>query len=125
MRETAAMWYSEQMQAGDRTAGENVQDSNRARWVVDLKTRVILECNSAAAAMWGYTVEEMTGMPAERLVHPDELERARTVRNEHISGDMGEWKCVRKDGSTFYMHSTVRRGVHEGRLCAVAEALAS
>jgi PAS domain S-box-containing protein len=95
------------------------------RWVVDLKTRVVLECNAAAAEMWGYTPEEMIGMPAERLVHPDELERARAVRNEHISGDAGTWKCVRKDGSIFFLHSAVRRGVHEGKLCAVAEAIAS
>ena len=96
-----------------------------ARWVVDLRTRVVLECNIAAAKTWGYQAEEMIGLPAERLVHPDEMERARTVRNEHVSGDMGTWKCVRKDGTVFYLHIAVRRGVHEGKLCAMAEAIAS
>lgn len=95
------------------------------RWVVDLKTQVILECNTAAAALWAYTPEEMIGMAAERLVHGDELERARAVRSEHVTGDAGTWKCVRKDGSVFYLHIQVRRGVYEGRLCALGQAVAS
>ena len=95
------------------------------RWVVDLQKRVILECNVAAAELWGYAPEEMIGMMADRLVHPDELARARTVRDEHMSGDAGTWTCVRKDGTVFRLHITVQRGIHEGKLCAVAEAIAS
>ena len=99
--------------------------TSRPRWVVDLQRRIVLECNAAAAELWGYSPAEMIGMRGERLVHPDELERAREVRNEHLSGDAGTWKCVRKDGSVFYLHITVQRGIHEGKLCAVAEAIAS
>ncbi len=103
------------MNTGNRTA----------RWVVDLQRRVILECNAAAPELWGYTAAEMIGMGADRLFHPDELGRLSTVRNEHVSGDAGSWRCVRKDGTVFYLRITVQRGVHEGKLCAWAEAVAS
>jgi PAS domain S-box-containing protein len=99
------------MNAGDR----------KPHWVVDLKHRVVLECNADAASLWGYAPEEMVGMAAERLIHADEIERARQVREEHLSGDAGTWKCIRKDGSAFYLHVVVSKGVHEGKLCAFAE----
>jgi PAS domain S-box-containing protein len=115
MRGRRLVCYSERMSARAETP----------RWVVDLENRVILECNEAAANLWGYPPEQMIGMKAERLVHVDELARARAVREEHVSGDAGLWKCVRRDCTVFYVHITVRRGVHEGRLCAMAEAAAS
>lgn len=96
--------------------------ANEPRWVVDLQTLRVLECNESAAALWGYTQNEMLGLAVARLIHPDEQERARAVRENHESGDTGKWRCVRKDGSTFELHIVVRRGVYEGRLCAWATA---
>jgi PAS domain S-box-containing protein len=98
-------------------------DNTKPRWVVDLKTREVLDCNQSAALLWGYMPEEMIGIPAERLLHVNEIERAREVRNEHLSGDMGTWMCVRKDGSVFHTRIEVRRGVVNGRLCAVGIAI--
>src|SRR3954471_24095272 len=105
------LWYFKRMSG-----------NNTPNWVVDMKTREILECNESAAAMWGYEPEEMVGMRADKLIHADEAARAHEVRNEHVSGDMGTWKCIRKDGSVFFAHLLVRRGVRDGRLCAFAEA---
>jgi len=106
------LWYLRDM----------IADNVKPNWVVDLKTREVLECNESAASMWGYSPEEMVGMRAERLIHADESERAQEVRNEHVSGDMGTWKCIRKDGTVFFAHVVVRRGVRGGKLCAFAEA---
>ena len=95
-----------------------MNDDSPPRWVVDLKTLTIVDCNESAAALWGYTQLEMVGMQSQRLIHPDELERARLARENHESGDAGVWRCVRKDGSTFELHIVVRRGVLRGKLCA-------
>jgi PAS domain S-box-containing protein len=108
----AELWYLRIM------SGNN----NKPYWVIDLKTREVLEYNESAASMWGYAPGEMVGMRADRLIHADEAERAQEVRNEHVSGDIGTWKCIRKDGSVFFAHLVVRRGVRDGRLCAFAEA---
>jgi PAS domain S-box-containing protein len=97
--------------------------ANRPGWVVDLKSRIVLQANEEAAELWGYSIGEMIGMSAERLIHSDELERARTVRDEHVSGNMGTWKCVRRDGAVFYLNIDVQRGVRDNKLCAFAHAL--
>jgi PAS domain S-box-containing protein len=112
MRNATECVYLESMDAHEK----------KPRRMVDLKTREVLECNDSAAALWGYTPPEMVGMSSERLIHPDERERALAVREEHVSGDAGTWKCMRKDGTMFFLHITVRRGMHEGRLCGFAEA---
>lgn len=83
-----------------------------------MKSLTVLDCNESAAELWGYRQMEMIGMPALRLIHPDELERAALARNNHESGDAGVWRCVRKDGSVFELHIMVRRGVLRGKLCA-------
>ncbi len=106
------LWYSEDV----------ISDDIKARWVVDIKSNTVLECSESAAKLWGYLPREMMGMPVERLIAAEERERAREMRQEHLSGDAGTWKCVRKDGSIFYLHVTMRQGVWEGRLCSFAEA---
>lgn len=98
-------------------------EQHEAEWTVDLRTRTILDCSAEAAALWGYSPAEMVGLNADSLIHPDELARARAVRAEHISGDAGVWKCVRKNGAVFHLHIGVRKGVRDDRLCTFARAL--
>lgn len=91
------------------------------RWIVDVRTRIVRQCSAMAASLWGYAPEEMVGLNADTLIEPDERERARQVREDYVTGDIGVWNCVRKDGSSFRLRMVVRKGVHNGRLCSFAE----
>ena len=79
---------------------ENAQDG---LIIIDIDG-TIKAANSAACDMYGYQHEELIGLSAKKLVHPDfhqEIETfIQTTRNEenYISHTVD----VRKDGSTFY-----------------------
>lgn len=109
---TEARWYFRPM----KTAAQ--PEFREARyWVVNMHTLRVVDCSESAAALWGYRPLEIIGVHAESLIHPDELPRAREVRSEHVSGDGGIWKCVRKDGTVFFAHLVSRKGVRQGRVC--------
>lgn len=68
----------------------------------------IVAVNSSACLTYGYSREEMIGLPAANLVHPDCRHLFEECRARWAAGQysFAESKNVRKDGSTF--HSEIR-----------------
>lgn len=69
-------------------------------FVADLSGR-ILDVNSAAMRMLGYTAEELIGKMATDLLPPEDVERFWAVRERLLRGgvDVAEWALRRKDGT--------------------------
>lgn len=71
-------------------------------WILDEKTLCVLDANSAACALYGYSREEMLGKSAWELCPIEEVTRfEKVVAQELIHGDAGNWTHKRKDGTTF------------------------
>jgi PAS domain S-box-containing protein len=82
-----------------------VQSSSDAIVVADSRGR-ILRCNAAAGTLFGYTEEELMGMPVITLmperyreVHRQGLERFRTPGKARATESTVEVEALRKDGS--------------------------
>ena len=70
---------------------------------IDLQGRYIY-VNKTYASITGYQPEEMIGMPWERTVHPDELEKMVAVYNQMVEEGRVEVETrgIQKHGSVFY-----------------------
>src|SRR5512146_1764159 len=77
--------------------------------IQDLETQRVVEANSAAAAMHGYSRQEFIGLPATQYVRPDSLRLLTESLQVVQSGGTFESPAihVRRDGSPFYVE--VRR----------------
>src|SRR5512143_744192 len=77
--------------------------------IQDLETQRVVEANSAAAAMHGYSRQEFIGLPAAQYVRPDSLRLLTESLQVVRSGGTFESPAVhvRRDGSPFYVE--VRR----------------
>lgn len=69
-------------------------------WMYDDETYQMLAVNEAALTNYGYTREEFLRLTVFDLVHPDELELARTrlITNRQPGSRSGIWLHQRKDG---------------------------
>ncbi|ADU63630.1 MAG: PAS domain S-box protein [Pseudodesulfovibrio sp.] len=70
-------------------------------FVVDNTTLNILDCNTTASSVYGYTPEELIGRPFITVVHPDEAERIRAQLQAFTA--INQVKSVRKDGTSFFV----------------------
>jgi PAS domain S-box-containing protein len=71
-------------------------------WILDEKTLCVLDANTAACTLYGYSREEMLGKSARDLRPIEEVTRfEQFVAQEIIQGDAGSWTHKRKDGTTF------------------------
>src|SRR5512146_293852 len=77
--------------------------------IQDLETQRVVEANTAAAAMHGYSRAEFIGLPATRYMRSESLRLFTESLQVIQSGGMFESPAthVRRDGSTFYVE--VRR----------------
>ena len=75
--------------------------------MVDLDGNII-DINYAGCAMLGRTRQELTGTPAQDVVHPDDLDRAIEVASRQLSGNTtsSEFRLVCADGSTMWVMSS-------------------
>src|ERR1700690_701728 len=71
----------------------------------DSETQRIVEANSAAAAMHGYSVEEFIGLPLAAYIHPDSrndfFKSTQTVQYGEVLNSRAVY--LRRDGSPFYV----------------------
>ncbi|MCC6587982.1 MAG: PAS domain S-box protein [Bryobacterales bacterium] len=79
-----------------------------------------VDANSAGAAMFGYTREELLEVPFEKMLAEEELERLpkQLARLEAGEIDRDDWRFRRKDGTTF-VGELVARQMPNGRLQGV------
>lgn len=86
----------------------------------------ILSINHAGARMLGYEVEELIGESAAKVIHPEDQQAVFEYVGNYFknpSEDGGtEYRKVRKDGSVFWVHQSVRleQGVNEPRLLVIS-----
>ena len=80
---------------------------------------IIIDVNEQFAAMGGYTVDELTGLPVMTLVHPDDME---SVRSQMQFAKAGPYvhRMIRKDGSTFIAEVRSRQFMFHGRAARIA-----
>jgi PAS domain S-box-containing protein len=71
-------------------------------WYSETDSGLIVDANDAALRFWGYKREAFIGMPAIRLLSPEELAKQRKLSKLHVAGQTGPWKCQRADGSVVY-----------------------
>jgi PAS domain S-box-containing protein len=67
----------------------------------------IVYANSAAANIYGYDLDELTGLPIERLLPEDQTEKLRTFRNRRTEGHI-EFQALRKDGTKRWIEGFAR-----------------
>ncbi len=79
-----------------------LESSTMPLWILDVKSLLVLDANTAASALYGYSREEMIGMSARELRPTEEVARfEKYVAHDVIHGDAGIWTHKRKDGTTF------------------------
>ncbi|MGC2696584.1 MAG: PAS domain S-box protein [Candidatus Angelobacter sp.] len=79
-----------------------LESSTMPLWILDVETLCILDGNTAACSLYGYSREEMIGMSAKELRPVEEVGRfEKYVAHEVIHGNAGTWTHKRKDGTTF------------------------
>ncbi len=90
--------------------------------IQDLETQRVVEANSAAAAMHGYSRQEFIGLPATAYIRPDSLRLFTESLQAVQSGGAFESPAihVHRDGSPFYVE--VRRTIftYQSRPCLLS-----
>ncbi|MDD3295043.1 MAG: PAS domain S-box protein [Geobacteraceae bacterium] len=82
-----------------------VETANAGIWVIDREGRITL-VNEKLARMLGYRKEEMTGLPMESFMFPEDRELHRMRMDERRKGLSGiyEQRFPRKDGGECWLH---------------------
>ncbi len=90
-------------------------------WVFDRETLAFLEVNEAAVAHYGYSRDEFLRMRITDIRPPEDIPRlmAYLAQERLPLRQAGEWRHVRKDGSTIYVEVTSHDLVFQGRRAAL------
>jgi diguanylate cyclase (GGDEF)-like protein/PAS domain S-box-containing protein len=73
----------------------------------------ILSINRIGASLLGYQVEELVGVSALKLIHPDDQETVMAYYGKQFGGSVGadadalEYRNIRKDGTTLWVQQRV------------------
>jgi PAS domain S-box-containing protein len=79
-----------------------LESNSMPLWIFEVESLCLLDANTAACTLYGYSREEMVGMSAKELRPNGEVARfEKYVSHEVIHGDAGSWTHKRKDGTTF------------------------
>ncbi|MFZ1041169.1 MAG: PAS domain S-box protein [Anaerolineales bacterium] len=90
--------------------------------VQDSETQRVVEANSTAAAMHGYSREEFIGLHLTEYIHPDSqplfIESTQAIR----SGEIFESPAIhlRRDGSSFHVEVRRTAYIYQGRPCLLS-----
>ncbi len=74
---------------------------------------LFIDSNKQFAEMYGYTIEELIGMPVADLVHPED--RARVQKNISESSEAYEHRSVHKDGTIIFVEVHGQVSEFDGR----------
>ena len=88
----------------------------------DSETQRIVEANTAAAEMHGYTVEEFIGLPLVAYIHPDSrddfFKSTQTVQYDQVVNFLAVH--LRRDGSPFYVDVHRTAFIYQTRTCQLS-----
>jgi PAS domain S-box-containing protein len=90
--------------------------------IQDLETQRVVEANSAAAAMHGYSRQEFIGLPAAQYIRPDSLRLFTESLQGVQSGSTFESPAihVRRDGSPFYVEVRRTAFTYQAKPCVLS-----
>src|SRR5512140_2704843 len=90
--------------------------------IQDMETERVVEANSAAAAMHGYSRQEFVGLPATQYVRPDSLRLFADSLQVVSSGGTFESPAihVRRDGSPFHVEVRRTAFTYRGKPCVLS-----
>jgi two-component system, cell cycle sensor histidine kinase and response regulator CckA len=104
-------------------------EEDRARALVENALDLILVLDPKRTIKWaspsvfravGYTSDELVGMDAAKLIHPDDLQFVASRMTEDFShpgtGSSIECRWVRRDGSSFHAESTLNNLLHNPQI---------
>jgi PAS domain S-box-containing protein len=97
-------------------------DENPApMYIFDLHTFDFLAVNTACLIQYGYSNEEFLAMNATQIRPTEELEPFRlAIEDVHpCYSDFGQWKHIRKNGETFFVHIYAHSSTFQGRKARV------
>ena len=95
-------------------------DSNPAPLLVyDPADETVRAANAAAAEHFGYTIEELAGMPAETLFHEEEWPRVRRLLATSCSDKDRFWRQTTSDGMPLESVLFTRQSMLDGRLATI------
>ncbi len=104
-----------------------VEQAAECVFIVDPETKAILEANSSAERITGFTREELLNKSFHDF-HPsmkDEMDRSISLAMEHVGQialDIGECKALRKDMGTAYLEANMSAVPYKGKFAiAVVE----
>jgi PAS domain S-box-containing protein len=79
-----------------------LESSTTPLWILDVGSLRVLDANTAACTLYGYSREEIVGISAKELRPSEEVARfEKYVTHDVIQGDAGTWTHKRKDGTIF------------------------
>jgi PAS domain S-box-containing protein len=83
----------------------------------DLEDGHVVEANPAACQMYGYTYDEMIGLPLAATIHPDSFHHVTEVLQTIPEGGHYQERllALRKDGTTFHVDGRGTPFVYKGR----------
>lgn len=111
---TVVQDITERKQAEDALQEMNVALTHAAPGISLLdKEGRYLQVNGAYANFLGYSPEELLGHPWKPTVHPEDYETAKAAFEVMRATGAGEFeaRAIRKDGSMFYKHVVMVRGI--------------
>ena len=90
--------------------------------IQDTETQRVVEANSAAAAMHGYSREEFIGLHLTEYIHPDSQRLFSESSRDVMSGGVFESTAVhlRRDGSPLYVEVRRTAFTYQSRLCLLS-----
>lgn len=79
---------------------------------------IIVEANPAYCSMFGYTYDELIGMPFTALIHPDYVNGAIKGVSDVLAGGsfpQAHMLCLRKDGTVFHSEGHATAFIYQGQ----------
>lgn len=94
-----------------------IEESPVPMYIFDLNTLEFLEVNKAALVQYGYERDEFLALLATQIRPQEEVDSLKVAIKDFHSTyyDFGNWKHLRKNGETFFVHIYAHGTTYKGR----------
>jgi len=93
--------------------------------IVDMQTLSIAVVNEATLRLLGYAEEELAGRSILELVPPEDIAAVERAADEPPPEGETFWRCLKKDGTVFYLKLRYRETIYQGKPARFVVALES
>ncbi|WP_316784886.1 PAS domain S-box protein [Pedobacter frigiditerrae] len=94
-----------------------IEESPVPMYIFDLQSLEFLEVNKAALVQYGYEKAEFLTLLATQIRPKEEVNSLKVAIQDfhHTYYDFGNWKHLRKNGETFFVHIYAHGTIYKGR----------